>query len=169
MEEPQQKPQQQEEVPTRVECPAAKDPAVRLFIGAAMGLALAAYCFVDHYVLGDYQRPGPDGDINDWIGYLFNAYGPFVFGPPGLVLVVWGIVFLRRKLVADQDGIGYVGKHKLAWSDVKRLDTSKFEKKGILRLEYGKDGEERVLTLDGWKLQNFKPLVRLVESKLKTE
>jgi len=166
MAEPGENVEQQQAAPDSVECAAARDPAVRLFIGAAMGLAAAVYCFVDHYIRGKYPHPGPDAGINPWLSYAFNAFGPFVFGPPGVLLAVWGVVFLRRKLVADQEGIGYVGKDRLAWSDVKRLDTSRFESKGILRLEFEKDGQARTLTLDGWKLQNFKPLVRLVESKV---
>ncbi len=154
------------DVPQRVECLAAREPAVHKFIFAAMLLGLAAYCFIDHYVRGKFPYPGEGGDINAWARYIFNAYGPFVLGPPGLLLAIWGVVLLRRRLLADQEGVGYAGRRKVAWSDVKSLDTSRFDKKNILALVYESGGQEKRLVLDGWKLQNFKELVKLVETKV---
>lgn len=141
----------------RVRCPAAKDPAVRLFIGAAMGIGFAVYCAMD-------TEPRPSDwsfeNINRVVSYVLHVAGPWVFGIPGLVAGLWGIVFLRRTLVADESGIGYAGKEQVPWSDVTALDASDLKNKGVLYLEYGQDG---LLTLDAWKLQNFKPLVAFVE------
>jgi len=149
-----------------VVCPAAKDPAVRLFIVAVLLLGFGAWCLTD-------LRPRPrawDLDhINEVANYLLNNWGPVLFFPAGVVFAVWGVVFLRRTLVADTDGIGYKGRDRIAWSDVKGLDTSQFAKKSILKLQVERGGERDELVLDGWKLQNFKALVRLVESKLPQE
>jgi len=142
----------------RVECRAAKDPAVRLFIGAAMGIAFGAYCWWD----AEPRPPAWDlSHINQVASYLLHVAGPWVFGIPGLLAGIWGVVFLRRVLVADAEGIGYAGKERVAWGEVTNLDACDLKKKGILYLEYG-DGA--VLKLDAWKLQNFKGLVAFVEA-----
>lgn len=150
-----------QDVPNRVECPAAKDPAVRLFILAAMLIGFGIWCFLDR---GNYQWK-PDGSINEKFGYILNHGGAIALPIVGLVPLVWGILFLRRRLVADQDGIGYAGGEKIPWDSVTSLDSSKLQDKGILYLRYGEGGRRR-LVLDEWKLKNFRALVRLVESKV---
>ena len=156
---------QSQESPRQVECPAAKDPAVRLFIFAAILIGFGAWCFIDGYV-----KEGPSLDeikgINQHFTYYLNHGGGIVFPIAGLVPLVWGVVFLRRRLIADDEGVGYAGKDKLAWSDVKSLDSSKLAGKGILKLLYVSEGRERAFVLDGWKLQNFQALVAMVEKKV---
>ncbi len=157
---------QNQQTPTRVECRAAKDPAVRRFIFAAILLGFGIYCSVDAYILKKYPHPkGGSSDVNAYLTYLLNHYGPFLFVPAGLALVVSAVVFLRRKLVADEEGIGYVGKERIPWTAVRSLDTAKLRDKGILGLRYDAGGEEKTMVLDSWKLQNFRELVTLVEKK----
>lgn len=151
------------DAPAGVECRPSKDPAVRLFIGAAASIAVAIWCLTD-------LRAVPDDwslkNINATAGFLFNNVGPFFLFPAGVVLAVWGLVFLRRKLVADQAGLGYVGKEKIPWTDITSLDVAKFKKKGILGLRYTRDGKEKTFVLDSWKLDNFRQLIQLVEAKV---
>jgi len=149
--------------PQRVECSAAKDPVVRLFIVAAMFIAFAVYCFVDK------EEPPAAWDfkhINEAASYALHAYGPYVFVPPGVVFAVWAVVFLRRRLVADVEGIGYAGKEKIPWGDIEALDGTKLKNKGILYLHHGRG---RKLTLDSWKLKNFRELVAFVEKHVPAE
>ena len=155
-----------ETVPSKVECPAAKDPAVRLFIGMGMALAFGLWCIYEVFIVRKYTWE-PAGDINAKATYLFNLVCAILLPIVALVLLLLALRFMKRVLVADDEGIGYVGGEKLAWSDVKGLDTEKFADKGILRLIHEGPGGEQRLTLDGWKLQNFKALVALVESKVK--
>ena len=150
--------------PASVECPAAKDSAVRMFIFAALLIGFGIYCFADHYIWGNYKYPDPF-KLNPYLGYLLNHYGPFVFLPPGLLLLVWGIVAMRRRLVADEQGIGYVGKPKIPWSAITTVDSSKLADKGVLLIGYTLEERPAVLKLDSWKLQNFRDLVALIESK----
>lgn len=149
--------QSTQQPPQRVECPATRDPAVRLFIAAGILLGFGIWCLTD-------LRAVPEAwdlrHINDVGGYLLNNWGPFLFFPAGLLLLGWGIVFLHRVLVADDEGIGYRGKRKIAWDQVKRLDASELQSKRILTLEYGNDEQ---MKLDAWKLQNFRDLVSVVE------
>ena len=151
----------------RIECPPARDPAVRLFIIAAMLLLFGGWCFYEHYIAGNYQKPtDPDASVNLWAGYFLNAWGAIVFTLGGLIPLFLGIRFLRRIVVADARGINYPGQGDLAWKDVKKLDADDLADKGILRLEYGSD---KTLVLDSWKLQNFKALVAFVESHVPAE
>ena len=136
---------------------------MRLFIGAAMLAGMAIWCLTD---LRATPKDWSFDSINEIAGYLLNNWGPVVFFPAALLLALRAVMFLRRTLVADQEGIGYVGKDKLAWGDVRSVDTLRFDKKGVLALLYQRDGQDKRLVLDGWKLQNFKDLLKLVETKL---
>jgi len=155
----------QETAPAAVQCPASADPSVRMFIVAAMVIGFAVWCYIDS---GNYPVPaGSDPDyVNKMANHVLNNYGPFVFGPLGLASLVWGVVTLRRRLVADEEGIGYLGKDKLAWGRITRIDAGKLKGKGILVLHYGKG---RKLVLDSWKLKNFRELVAFVERHVKPE
>ena len=150
---------------SRVVCPAAKDPAIRLFIVAGMLMGFAVWCFRDGIGL---RRPTDWGlsNINDVAKYVMNVYGPYVFFPFGLALLVWALLFLRRRLVADSETIGFQGGPRIPWSAVETLDATELKSKGVLYLEHGK-GER--LTLDSWKLQNFRELVILIEKCIPPE
>ena len=152
-----------QEIPASVECPATKDPAVRLFILAAMMIGIGVWCLLDMH---NYPYKSISEDLNGFFTHVFNHYSPIVLLPLGLLAVLKAVMGLRRRLVADQEGIGYVGKQKISWSAVKSLDSAKLASKGILNITYDTGAGERTLVLDSWKLQNFRDLVRLVESKL---
>ncbi|MFP4107334.1 MAG: hypothetical protein ACLFVU_14785 [Phycisphaerae bacterium] len=146
----------------RVVCPASKDTAVRLFIGAGILIGFAIYCFVD-------AVPKPEtmawngGDINATLEWILHAYGPWVFTPPGILLIVLAILSLRKKLIADEEGIGYEGRKRYAWDDFTAVDATELKTKDILVLKAGSDDQ---LVLDGYKLTNFKQLVAYVETHL---
>lgn len=142
-----------------VECPPARDPAVRLFIFAAMLLAFGIYCFIDTYIRDKYPKP-LDNNLSDWGGYYFNHGGSFVFPLAGLVPLWLAIAYLRRKLVADAEGIGYHGRPKVRWETVTRLDATDLQHDGKLALHYG---AAKPMKLDSWKLTNFKALVAFIE------
>jgi hypothetical protein len=128
-----------------------------------MLIGFGIWCFLD---LENYPRPDVPlklENINKWSSYLFNHGGAYVFTPVGVVVLILGIAFLRRRLVADEEGIGYLGKRKIPWDRVERLDAANLQDKGILDLYYGGG---RKLSLDSWKLQGFKELVTIVERHL---
>jgi len=166
--------------PTGIECPTAKDPAVRRLILAAMLLGFGTWCFVDHFVKGKYpSREQHERNINErnlppkpynvsmYAGYLFNHYAPFVLIPAGLFVVGHVIPFLRRRLIADEEGVGYAGKEKIAWSDITRLDTSKWESRRILWLHYG----QNKLKLDAldFRKKPFRDVVAMIERRVPSE
>lgn len=156
-----------EEVPpvSRVECAPTSDPLVRLFIGAALLLGLAAYCFYDGYMTDKYPYKPMSQDINAYFSWAFNHFAPWLFAPPGVVALWMGLAGMRRRLVADEQGIGYAGKAPIAWSAITRLDASKLQAKGLLYLHH--DGGR--LVLDSWKLRDFRRLVAFVETHVPKE
>jgi len=154
---------QSQKIPARVECPATKDPAVRVFILAAMVIGLGIWCLLDMH---NYPYKSISEDLNAFFAYAFNHFSPIVLLPLGLLAVLRGVLVLRRRRVADQEGIGYVGREKISWSAIKSMDSAKLASKGILNLTYDTGAGERALVLDSWKLRNFRDLVGLVESKL---
>ncbi len=161
--ESQPQPQPTSETPEKVECRSTKDPAIRVFIIAAMFLGFGGYCFLDAHILGKYPyAPFSMENLNKWFSWLLNYCGPFVFIPTGLIFLIIGILYIRRRLVADQDGIGYVGKTKLKWGDVSQLDAKRLKSKGIITLDHA-DGK---LVLDSYKLTDFKNLLKLIEQKI---
>lgn len=151
----------------RVECAAARDPAIRVFVIAAMLIGFGAWCFYDAYVKGSYPADKVE-TFNDALSYWFNHAGAFVFPALGLIPLVMGAAMLRRRVVADGEGIGFAGKARIAWGDVTRLDASRWDPKGILVLISADDAK---LVLDEWKLDktNFRTLVAFVEQHVPPE
>ncbi len=143
----------------RVECPPAKDPAVRLFIVAGMLLAFGAWCFYDSF-FGSYRTPASD-EFNDVAAWWFNRICAIALPIAGIIPLAMGLRFLTRRLVADAEGIGYERGTKVPWAEVTRLDATDLPAKGILRLEHG---TTKPMVLDAWKLQNFKAMVAFVEA-----
>lgn len=144
-----------------IECPNAKDPLVRLFIFAGMCIAFTIWCFVDMKKTPNYVSPSED--INEFGSWAANHLPPFVLIPLALILLVLALRMMRSVLVADDEGIGYAGKGKIAWGDVTKLDASQLKSKGLLLVHYGKD---KKLKLDSWKLKNFRDMVAFVESRV---
>jgi len=141
------------------------DPAVRLFIMAAMFIGFGLWCWAER---AKYPPPRQwdAKHINEAAGYLLNNVGPFILVPAGMAPLVWGIVFLRRKIVADETGIGYAGGKKIAWNEITSLDASQLRSKSIIRLHAGNN---RLLVLDAWKLKNFRDLVAFVETRVQAD
>jgi len=145
-----------ENQPRRVECPSAGESYVRLFIIAGVSIALGIWCFLDRH---NYPAP-PEGEP---LGYYVNHYGLYVLAPLGVLFALWGLRVRKRLLIADNEGIRYVGKPKIPWPDVTDLDASQLEEKQVLRLYLASGG---TMKLDGWKLKNFKDLVAFIEKRV---
>jgi hypothetical protein len=147
---------------THLECPPAKDPAVRWFIFAAMMLGVSVWCFFD-------RRQPPEAwdweHINPIANYLLNNWGPVIFVPVGLYALFMAVRQLRRTVVADAEGIAIRGGKRFAWSEITKVDASKLKTKGIVYLFAG----EREMKLDSWKIERFKELVRFIEEKVPVE
>lgn len=132
---------------------------MRWFIFAGMAIALALWCWSDRR---DRPAAWDFKHVNEWANYIFNNWGPVVLAPVGLIAVFAAVRQLTRKLQADDDGITY-GQESLRWGEVRKIDAARLKSKGILVLRTADGGK---LTLDSWKLANFKELVAFVEKKL---
>jgi hypothetical protein len=156
------------EAMSSVVCPPAKDPGVRLLIAAGLLLAMGIYCIID-VARGAYPYvPFSMEEINAFGKWAFNFFGQFVLTIPGVVLVVWGILFFRRPCVADEQGLhyAYFKKKPVAWDEIEKIDASKLKADRIL-VVHAKDGRE--IKLDSWKLENFKSLVVFIEQHVPAE
>jgi len=151
---------------SRVECPAEREPAVKLYIIAGLFLALGVYCLVDVQRGAYTYTPFSVQNINAWASWAFNYGGQFVFCLAGLAMAVLATRSLRRVLVADEKGIGYVGGRAIAWEHVEQIDASKLAAKKILTLRAAGNGK---LVLDQYKLQNFRDLVAFIEQQVPAE
>jgi len=150
--------------PRQAEFPASKEPAVRWFIIGLVLVAMGGWCLVDAYVFDKYPAPaqGEEDYTNKFMKYLFNHWGPVLFVPLGLVCFAVGGRAMRQVLIVDAAGVGYAGKAKHRWEQVKELDRSKLDDKGLLVLHFD-DGES--LTLDSWKLKYFRELLEFLEAR----
>ncbi len=149
-------------VPEAVECLAAKDPPFRLLLVTIMLLGFGVYSYWDAYYAVDdkgekkYTVEKSAGD------YYFNVVCGYLFPPLGIAAGAWGAHMLRRRFVADQEGLGFEGKDIVPWGDVVKLVK---RDRGLLDVHYKTDGSKGKLTLDSWKLKNYDDLILLVESK----
>ncbi len=153
---------QEKDIPQTVECRAAMDPAIRVFIVTIGLIAVGVWSYAER---AKYQAPEAWDvkHINEAAGYAMNHFGPYVCIPAGLIIGAMGIAFVRRRLIADEKGIGYAGKERITWDSISKIDSEKLKSKGIMYLRYG---EGKSLKLDSWKLTNFRSLVTLIESKV---
>ena len=151
------------QLPTSVECPPDKDHLVRFYIMAVMPLVFGLLCIRDISFVGKFARPVEPfawQTANAWISWAMNYFGQFVFTGLGVVLLVCAIRATLRVLVANESGIGWKGGHPTPWESVTGVDTNKFASKKIL---YLLTGDDRRITLDYYKLRNYKELLQVVE------
>ena len=144
-------------------CPATKEPSIRVFIMALLLLGFAVYCFIDQH---KYPYPSEFGLNNETIGYALNHWSPYVFIPAGIVLAGWGVVLLHRRVHANAKGIGYSGKEMILWGDVMSIDATRLKSKGLIHIDTNKGAR---LTLDSWKIQDFRQLLEVVEKNVEPE
>lgn len=140
--------------PERVECPTTRESTLRYFGIGLLLIGFGAWAAVEVFVTHKYL-PG-----DDW--YTFNAGLVYAGIPLGLVLLALGMLKLRKTFVADQEGLGYRGKEKVAWGEVRKLVL---RGKGRLDVVYEHGGQEGAFKLDSWELRNFAPLVTLIEAR----
>jgi hypothetical protein len=148
---------------TSVECRSAGDPFVRMLLLGVVLLAWGAWSGYDAFYKLDKQGNRAFSMEKNASHYLFNAGMSMILPPVSLVVLAWAFRIRRRRLLADGEGLGYVGKEKIAWSRLKRLSPGG---KGLLDVYYdGPGGNLRRLRLDSWMLKNFNELVAFIEAK----
>jgi hypothetical protein len=154
----------QPQAPEKVTCPGNRESVVRYFIMTAIFLGFSAWCIYDWQNYPKPDAPFGSDTINEYFGWAFNHFLPFILIPLGLITAAKGIKTLKTQVVADQEGIA-VGATRIPWSGVERLDASQLPKKQILDLYHG----GKRLRLHGMNLVNWKPLVALIDRKVPDE
>lgn len=144
-------------------CLPTKEPSVKLFILAAMLLGFAVLCIADQ---AKFRRPEEFGLNNPTAGYVLNHWSPYVLAPAGALLAILAIMQLRRKVKADCCGIGYTSGKRISWDDIAAIDATSLKSKGIMRIDSIRGPR---LTLDSYKIQDFRKLVEMVERKVPSE
>ena len=141
--------------PEVVECPLATEPLVRSGLIIALVLGYGLYSIYE-LAVGKYDR------ATQATYWYFTVACAVLLTPAGLVVVGLLIRRLRRRLVADSEGIGYVGREKIGWADVTKLVIGG---KGLVDLHYQADGQEEVLTLDSYYLKHYDALMAIVDAR----
>jgi hypothetical protein len=133
---------------------------------AAMLLGMGLWCYSAR---NDPDSRAPDTwdlkNINQVLKHVMNHYGAYALLPAGVAMLLWMAWRLRKRLLADESGIGYAGGPKIAWSQVDKLDARKLQSKGIVVLY----AAGRRLVLDSYYLTNFRELMSLVERQVPAE
>ena len=140
---------------TRVICPSVRDLVVRPLILAVGLVGFGIWCAFDQQEYAPFDK-----DMNTWLTWAMNYYGQFAFTALGMIPLYFAVRAMRRRLVADETGVGFQGKETVAWSSVTGLDASELKGKQILYLLHG---QGQRYTLDGFDLRNFAELVAFVE------
>lgn len=140
---------------TQVVCPVARDLVVRPLILAAALIGFGIWCAFDQQEYATF-----DENMNTWLTWAMNFYGQFIFTALGLIPLYFAVRAMRRKVIADETGVGFLGREKVAWAGVTGLDASELKDKQILYLLHG---QGQRYALDGFDLRNFAELVAFVE------
>lgn len=147
----------------RVECRTSRDPYIRLFILGIVMLVWAGFSAYDAVWKLDAQGEQKYSPKHNPAGFLFNAGMAVVLPPLAVIALIWANRIRRRRLVADDEGLGYLGKQKIAWNRIKRLVP---RGKGLLDVYYEDgNGAQQRLKLDSWMLKGFNELVSFIEAK----
>ena len=151
--------------PARVECLPTREPTVRRTLLAVLFLGMGLWCYSERDN-PRYQWPADwRSNINQALGYVLNNWLPYLLVPAGVLTLIWMLVQLRKRLLADDGGIGYAGKARIAWSEVDSLDATRLESKGIVVLHAG----DRRMVLESYYLTNFRELMALVDRHVPVE
>ncbi|NLF32750.1 MAG: hypothetical protein GX591_17895 [Planctomycetes bacterium] len=141
--------------PASVECGFAGEPAIRWAVPTALALGFGIYSIYE-WATGKFDRA-----VQPTTWY-FTVGCALLLPPVGLALLGVLVVRLRRRLVADGEGIGYAGRQKVGWDQVTRLVL---RGKGLVDLHYQADGRDEVMTLDSYYLKNYDALMALVDAR----
>jgi len=89
-------------------------------------------------------------------------------GIPGLICALMFFRTRNRWIEMDDDGFGSSWGQELKFEEITSLDKKKWEKKGIAKVSYNRDGRKGTLVLDDWKFDTdeTKAMVREIEARI---
>lgn len=85
----------------------------------------------------------------------------FILVPFGLYILLRFLLNLRRWIEMDEEGLRDQSGRHIKWDDIKELDKTRWETKGIAVVNYEAGGRAGRLVLDDWKFDRD-PIVHMV-------
>lgn len=97
-------------------------------------------------------------DHGEW-DLLFQKILAGVLGVVAAYLLVIVVRVFRTRLVLDESGLTYNGRGPIAWEQMRRLDTTRYDKKGWLDLCHDGAAGEKRLRLDEYHIARFDDVI----------
>ncbi len=140
-----------------------RESYIRAFLYGLAALALAVWFGYDAFFALDKTGQRKFDPDRTPAYFAFNAGMSFILPLVGVVMLVLAARLRGRVLAADAEGLGYIGKSKIAWQSLRKLDP---RAKGLLDVYYeDASGSEKRLKLDSLKVSRFNELVAFIEAK----
>ncbi len=82
----------------------------------------------------------------------------------GIVAVVMGLYYIRimtMRTVLDEEGVAVKGR-RVAWDEMRSLDTSDYQRKGWLDLVYSRDGRDGSVRMDSYHINQFDAIINAI-------
>lgn len=81
-----------------------------------------------------------------------------VCGALALIVLAWTVYVWRTKVVVDESGLVYNGKH-ITWDEMVDIDGSDYAAKGWITLYYHREGAEKKMRLDSFKINAYREVI----------
>lgn len=107
------------------------------------------------------ESPKSDSDI--WLQRILGM----VAMPIGLIFGMATLRSLGRYVSCDQDGLSTNKYSNIPFDAITKLDKSRWQKKGIVIIQFQMDGKSGHIMLDDWKMNtdNTEQILRTIELK----
>ncbi|NLX07071.1 MAG: hypothetical protein GXY33_18185 [Phycisphaerae bacterium] len=135
-----------------VECGMGNGRKIRFIIAIIIFIGIALWYGYDGWLNEEFRAEHSSTDV------LLNQVIAVVSAVALVVAAVRLVMASGSRVVADDSGIDVYGKYKIAWSDMVRVDDSKWEK-GLVRVYYQRDGQEREYLVDSYMLDCYDDLL----------
>ncbi|HCD32537.1 MAG TPA: hypothetical protein DER01_09010 [Phycisphaerales bacterium] len=109
------------------------------------------------------QPESPKSDSDIWLQRILGLAAM----PVGLIFGIATLRSLGRCVTCDDDGISANKGKTIPFDAITKLDKSRWQKKGIVIVQYEHDGKKGHILLDDWKMhtENTEQILRMIEEK----
>lgn len=149
-----------------IEAPLSKYKKTNLKIYIVVLLAVSIWFGYDGYINKDFIAKYTDENGVADSTLLFNQRAPFVMVPLALAMVGYFFAVKGKKIIADDEAVT-LGKTKVAYDSIEKIDKTRFETKGNFVVTY-KDasGAEKQLKFTEKNYDNLSAVLEQVIKKI---